>query len=113
LIGTAPAAKAPAKPAAKAPAKPAAKAPAKPAAKAPAKTSKHGSGKFYFPVGSPEREKVKKGILGKLKDPTSTTDIAEKLGVPTWQVRLAAVELQDEKVVKLKKEGNTLTVSRK
>jgi len=109
ILGTSPKAKAPkpaAKPAAKAAAK---KAPVKVAAKtAKAKNgasdrSARGEGKFYFDPD--ERTKVK-GRLKGLKAKASTKDIAAKLGIPTWQVRLAAKDLVAEKVLKMAKEGN-------
>lgn len=113
-------AKAKAKPKA-APAK-AKAAPAKPAKAKGAKAKSNGAsgargtrgeGKFYFPVGSPEREKLKKTLVAKLKGPGTSKQIAEKLSVPTWQVRLVAKEAAGEKLLKVKKDGGTLTISPK
>lgn len=109
----------PAKPAkaakaAPAPAKAAKKAAAKPAKKAPSGAKgTRGEGKFYFPVDSDERNKLKKTIVAKLKGTVTTKQIAEKLGVETWKVRLVVKEAAAEKLLKFKKDGATLTVSPK
>lgn len=97
----------------KTPAAVAKKVPAKKAAAKASDRGERGAGKFYFPVGSVEREKLKKTLVAKVKGAITTKQIAEKLGVPTWQVRLAAVEAAGEKLLKVKKDGATLTVSPK
>jgi len=67
--------------------------------------SPRGEGKYFFPQDSKERETVRKLIRDKLKGEMSTQEFAQKHNVPTWQVRLAAVDLEQEKKLKLTKSG--------
>lgn len=109
LLGGEPKAKA-AKKATKAVVKKAAKAPAvkKAVKKASGTKAERGTGKFY--MSADEKAKIGVKVLAALKGgPKSTGEMAEKFGVPSFKVRLAAVVLEDEKKVTCKQEGNQLT----
>lgn len=85
--------------------------PAKKAAAASGERSARGAGKFYF---SPEdRAKVTKLLTTKVRKPTTTKEFAAANDIPTWQVRLAAVDLVAAKKMTLKKDGAALTMSPK
>lgn len=83
------------------------------AAKAPkAAAQRGGSGKFYFPVGSKEREALKAKVAG-IKKAASTKEVAKALKTETWKVRLVAVELVAVKKLKMVKDGNSFTIQPK
>lgn len=108
LIGDAPKKKAAATK--KAPAATGKKAPVKKAAKAAAR-GERGTGKYYFPVDSKERNAIKARVQQSVKGSVTTRELAEKLKLPTWKVRLCAQELEGEKKLKTKMTGSMLTVS--
>lgn len=88
---------------------------AKPAKAAPKKAAKGGEGKFHFPVGTPEREAVKKRVLAAVNKAKSisTKDLAKQLDIETFKVRLVSVELEGEKAIKREKDGNAFTLKAK
>jgi hypothetical protein len=65
--------------------------------------AKGGHGKFNFPADVSEA--VQKKIKGALKEAISTKELGKKLSIPTWQIRLAAVKLEEAKALKIEKTG--------